>query len=376
MRVKRIVALNMQEAMEKIKAELGNEAVILHTRYFKEGGFLGLFFRKNYVEVTAAVEDNQKEVPEYPEAAAAVAVKESAENGQNANNDVNAELTEMRNMMKEMSSMLESIGQPRFPKIGQNLYQRLKKWEIEEKIAQSIVKATIDEYAKSPLQTPEELNKIFFASLLKPIKKMKFVPAPNKKENSRILAFIGPTGVGKTTTIAKLAAMSAVIERKKVSLITVDTYRIAAVEQLKTVGEIMNVPVKVIFTPENLHQTISDMNDQEMIYIDTAGRSHKNETQVEELKKYLEHSQADDIFLVLSSTSKYQDLLDILETYQDINITSLIFTKLDETSNFGSIYNIACTEKYPISYFTIGQNIPDDIEIADPIKLVQLLMKE
>jgi flagellar biosynthesis protein FlhF len=376
MRVKRIVALNMQEAMEKIKAELGNEAVILHTRYFKEGGFLGLF-RKNYVEVTAAVEDNQKEVPENQEVPAAVAAKDSAENSsQDANNDVNAELTEMRNMMKEMSSMLENIGQPRFPKIGQSLYQRLKKWEIEERIAQSIVKTTIDEYAKSPLQTPEELNKIFFASLLKPIKKMKFIPAPNKKENSRILAFIGPTGVGKTTTIAKLAAMSAVIERKKVSLITVDTYRIAAVEQLKTVGEIMNVPVKVIFTPENLHQTISDMNDQEMIYIDTAGRSHKNETQVEELKKYLENSQADDIFLVLSSTSKYQDLLDILETYQDINITSLIFTKLDETSNFGSIYNIACMEKYPISYFTIGQNIPDDIEIADPIKLVQLLMKE
>ncbi|MGI6606258.1 MAG: flagellar biosynthesis protein FlhF [Peptococcia bacterium] len=375
MRVKRIVALNMQEAMEKIKAELGNDAVILHTRYFKEGGFLGLF-RKNYVEVTAAVEDSQNEIPENLETAVAISGKDPAESGKNSNNDVNTELTEMRNMMKEMSSMLESIGQPRFPKIGQSLYQRLKKWDIEEKIAQSIVKSTIDEYAKSPLQTPEELNKIFFACLLKPIKKMKFIPAPNKRENSRILAFIGPTGVGKTTTIAKLAAMSAVIERKKVSLITVDTYRIAAVEQLKTVGEIMNVPVKVIFTPENLHQTLNDMNDQEMIYIDTAGRSHRNETQVEELKTYLENSQADDIFLVLSSTSKYQDLVDILETYQDINITSLIFTKLDETSNYGSIYNIACNEKYPISYFTIGQNIPDDIEIADPIKLVQLLIKE
>lgn len=375
MRVKRIVALNMQEAMEKIKAELGNDAVILHTRYFKEGGFLGLF-RKNYVEVTAAVEDSQNEIPENLETAVAISGKDPAESGKNSNNDVNTELTEMRNMMKEMSSMLESIGQPRFPKIGQSLYQRLKKWDIEEKIAQSIVKSTIDEYAKSPLQTPEELNKIFFACLLKPIKKMKFIPAPNKRENSRILAFIGPTGVGKTTTIAKLAAMSAVIERKKVSLITVDTYRIAAVEQLKTVGEIMNVPVKVIFTPENLHQTLNDMNDQEMIYIDTAGRSHRNKTQVEELKTYLENSQADDIFLVLSSTSKYQDLVDILETYQDINITSLIFTKLDETSNYGSIYNIACNEKYPISYFTIGQNIPDDIEIADPIKLVQLLIKE
>lgn len=374
MRVKRIVALSMQEAMEKIKAELGNDAVILHTRYFKEGGFLG-FFRKNYVEVTAAVEYNQNGAPEKIEVTP-VLPKTERENIKPIDSNVNTELSEMRDMMKEMSSMLENIGQPRFPKIGQTLYQRLKKWEIEEKLAQNVVKLTIDEYVKSPLQTPEELNKIFFANLLKPIKKMKFVPSPSKNESCRVLVFIGPTGVGKTTTIAKLAAMSAVVERKKVSLITVDTYRIAAVEQLKTVGEIMNVPVKVIFTPENLQQTISEMQDQEMIYIDTAGRSHRNETQVEELKHYLENAQADDIFLVLSSTSKYQDLIDILETYRDIKITSLIFTKLDETSNYGSIYNIACTEKQPISYFTNGQNIPDDIETADPIRLVQMLMKE
>ena len=274
---------------------------------------------------------------------------------------VNSELSEMRNMMKEMSSLLENIGQPRFPKIGQSLYQRMRKWEVDDKVSQQVVKCTIDEYAKSSVQTPEELNKIFFANLLKQIKKMKYTPQPSKKENSRVLAFIGPTGVGKTTTIAKLAAMSAVVERKKTALITVDTYRIAAVEQLKTVGEIMNVPVKVIFTPENLQQTVAEMSDQEMIYIDTAGRSHKNETQVRELKEYLENAQADDIFLVLSSTSKYQDLCDILDTYRDINITSIIFTKLDETSNYGPIYNIACKEKYAISYFTTGQNIPDDI---------------
>jgi len=372
MRVKRIVAFNMQEAMEKIKAELGNDAVILHTRYFKEGGFLGLF-RKNYVEVTAAVDQNQNgasliEVASVEPKTDLVSLKTGGA--------VNAELSEMRLMMKEMSSMLENMGQPQFPKIGQALYQRLKKREIEDKVAQNIVKLTIEEYSQSPLQTSEELNKIFFANILKPIKKMKYVPAKSKRENNRILTFIGPTGVGKTTTIAKLAAMSAVIERKNVALITVDTYRIAAVEQLKTVGEIMNVPVKVIFTPENLQESLQEMSEQEMIYIDTAGRSHKNETQVNELKQYLEKADSDDIFLVLSSTSKYQDLLDILETYKDINITSLIFTKLDETSNYGSIYNIACHEKHPISYFTIGQNIPDDIEIADPIKLVQMLMKE
>lgn len=372
MRVKRYVALNMQEAMERIKSELGKDAVILHTRYFKEGGFLG-FFCKNYVEVTAAVDTNRNSltlrdlVSETP--------KEEKEEDK-ATNGIGTDLSEMRTMMKEMSSMLENMGQTQFPKMGQSLYQRLKMKDIEDKIAQNVVKSTLEQYSQQPLQTPEELNKILFTNLLKPIKKMKYLPAQENSGKARVLTFIGPTGVGKTTTIAKLAAMSAVMERKKVALITVDTYRIAAVEQLKTIGEIMNVPVKVIFTPESLGKSLQEMSDQDVIFIDTAGRSHKNDTQVNELKQYLESANSDDVFLVLSSTGKYQDYLDILATYRDLNIKSLIFTKLDETSNFGSIYNIVCNEKYPISYFTNGQNIPDDIEIAEPIKLVQMLMKE
>lgn len=372
MRVKRFVAVNMQEAMEKIKSELGNDAVILHTRYFKEGGFLGLF-RKNYVEVTAAADNNQEKD----------SLNDLAFDGQKTkidfvkkDNEIISDLTEMHKMMQEMSFMLENLGEPKFPRKGQTLYRRLKKQEIEEKIAQKVVKSTLEEYSSNPLQTKEELNKIFLAHLLEPLHKIKYVPAKAKRGKPKILTFIGPTGVGKTTTIAKLAAMSAVMEKKKVALITVDTYRIAAVEQLKTIGDIMNVPVKVVFNPENLQECLQEMKDFDVIYIDTAGRSHKNEIQVNELKQYLESAHSDEIFLVLSSTSKYQDFLDILETYHDINITSLIFTKLDETSNYGSIYNLVCNEEYPISYFANGQNIPDDIEIADPIKLVQMLMKE
>ncbi|HHY05620.1 MAG TPA: flagellar biosynthesis protein FlhF [Clostridia bacterium] len=368
MRVRRFVATNMQEAMERIKSELGNEAVILHTRYFKEGGFLGLF-RKKYVEVTAAVDNNV-----YDDLA--TVKEETSADLAPQNREIVSDLAAMRKMMQEMSFLLGNLGEPKFPKIGQTLYHRLIKQEIDNNIAQKIVKLTIDEYSRTPLQTKEELNKIFLANLLKPIQKIRYEPAPAKQGKPRILTFIGPTGVGKTTTIAKLAAISAVMEKKKVALITVDTYRIAAVEQLKTIGDIMNVPVKVVFNPENLQECLQDMLDFDVIYIDTAGRSHKNETQVNELKEYLGSAHSDDIFLVLASTSKYQDFLDILETYQDVNITSLIFTKLDETSNYGSIYNLVYKKKHPISYFANGQNIPDDIEIAEPIKLVQMLMKE
>ncbi|MGI6144222.1 MAG: flagellar biosynthesis protein FlhF [Clostridia bacterium] len=372
MRVKRYVAVNMQEAMGKIKAELGNNAVILHTRYFKEGGFFGLF-GKNYVEVTAAADNDGEDVS----ANNLAAIKQKI-NNVNINNDkeIVTDLTEMHKMMKEMSLMLENLGEPKFPKKGQNLYKLLKKQEVDDKIAQKIVKLTLDEYADSPIQKKEELNRIFFANLLKPIQNIKYQPSKAKKGKPRILTFIGPTGVGKTTTIAKLAAMSAVMEKKKVGLITIDTYRIAAVEQLKTIGDIINVPVNVIFNPENLRESLQEMKDYDVIYIDTAGRSHKNETQVNELKQYLESANSNEIFLVLSSTSKYQDFLDILATYQDVNITSLIITKLDETSNYGSIYNLLYNYEYPISYFANGQNIPDDIEAADPIKLVQMLVKE
>jgi flagellar biosynthesis protein FlhF len=372
MRVKRFVVVDMQEAMLKIKTELGDDAVILHTRHFKEGGFFGLF-RKNYIEVTAAVENNQDGLS--VETAPTKVIKKGKEKA-NEGVEVKSDLIEMRMMMREMSSMLENYGQDRFPKIGQELYNRLKVREVEGSIAEKIVKLTVDQYSKDPVQTEENFNKNVFANLLTPIAKMKYVPVKEKANKPKIYTFIGPTGVGKTTTIAKLAAMSAVMERKKVSMITVDTYRIAAVEQLKTIGEIMNVPVKVIFTPENLKECLSGMMDQDVIYIDTAGRSHRNESQVNELRSYLENAGSDEIFLVLSSTIKYQDLRDILTTYEDLNITSLIFTKLDETSNYGSIYNIAYNEKYPVSYFTNGQNIPDDIEVAEPIKLVQMLMKE
>ena len=358
----------MQEAMEKIKCELGNDAVILHTRYFKEGGFLGLF-RKRYVEVTAAVDQSSRQVFELP--------PEKNPTGQvGRGQEVSADLAAMRQIMQEMSLMLSSLNEPKLPKGGRLLYEHLIQQEVDSQIALQVVKTMLQDCAQIQLQSEEELYRILSTYLLKPIEKIYYQPTPVKKGAPRILTFIGPTGVGKTTTIAKLAAIDAVMKKKKVALITIDTYRIAAVEQLKTIGEIMNVPVKVVFNPENLQDCLQEICDYDVVYIDTAGRSHKNEAQVNELKEYLGATQSDDLFLVLASTSKYQDFIDILETYRDVNISSLIFTKVDETSNYGSLYNLVYQKKYPIAYFANGQNIPDDIEVAEPQKLVQMLMKE
>jgi len=381
MRVKRYVAADIQEAMVKIKSELGKDAVILHTRHFKEGGILGLF-KKNYVEVTAAtdtphdsVHDKLNPARTLSEPALPIPPKSILP----ANASENYDLNDMKKIMSDMSVLIESSeGKPRFTKLGQQLYNRLIKQEVEEKTAAKVVKSTMQQLALQPHTHDEQVNSLLYANLLKPIKN-KCKPVVFGKSRLRmpkVYAIVGPTGVGKTTTIAKMAAMYALVDNRKISFVTVDTYRIAAADQLKTIGEIMNVPVNVVYSLNQLREYLMEMTDSEIIFIDTAGRSHKNNMQIDELKRYIEIANPDEIFMTLSCTSKYPDLKDILEAYQELNITRLIFTKLDETSFYGSIYNIACKSKYPLSYFTTGQNIPDDIEIADPVKLVQLLMKE
>lgn len=404
MRVKRYVAKSIEEATAKIKKEMGIDAVILHTRYFKEGGFLG-FFKKSYVEVTAATEEGDSPMgakinPRLAElnghnsyktqnAVVTAGLRRPAQDlllkGHSiqrrevpANANTNMELSEMKSRMSKMNQIIEDSSQISvFPKLGQDLMLRLRKQEVEEKLAERIVRSTLQQVEENPSCTEEQLEEILVSNMLKLLGNKK--PGQNGNSSFKrpvIYALVGPTGVGKTTTIAKLAAMHAIMEQKRVAFVTVDTYRIAAVEQLRTIAEIMDVPVSVVYSLPQMKDCLLDLAGNDVIFIDTAGRSHKNAAQLAELKEYLDVSCPDDTFLVLSSTSKYQDLLDILKAYQDFDITSLIFTKLDETSFYGSIYNIACRSKIPLSYSTNGQNIPDDIETADPRKFVQLLIKE
>jgi len=348
MRVKRFVASNMQEAMRQIKNEMGQEAVILHTRHFKEGGVLG-FFSKDYIEITAAAENNrQHRVNAFDEIKAAPLTRTVAAPLPNNN-----------------------------PSIGKSLHARLLSQELDEKHIQRIVKATLRQLSTDGGKGTEQLNNAVYANLLKPLKKgspISFNATRAKKP--KIYAFIGPTGVGKTTTIAKLAAHFAVTEQKKVALVTIDTYRIAAAEQLKTIAEILDVPVHVVYSYNQLSDCLLKLAASDIVFIDTAGRSHKNSRQLEELKNYLALAAPDDTFLVLSAAGKYRDLLEIIDVYGDLGVSRLIFTKLDETSYYGALYNIACACSYPLAYFTNGQNIPEDIEAADPVKIVQMLMKE
>uniref|UniRef100_A0A7C4QMZ7 Flagellar biosynthesis protein FlhF n=1 Tax=Schlesneria paludicola TaxID=360056 RepID=A0A7C4QMZ7_9PLAN len=190
----------------------------------------------------------------------------------------------------------------------------------------------------------------------------------------KVAALVGPTGVGKTTTIAKLAANFHVREGVKLGLVTVDTYRIAAVEQLKTYAEIIQLPMKVVTTPLEMRRALDELAGLDLVLIDTAGRSPQDELRIQELQQFLQAAQADEVHLVLSLTSSRKSLAQAVASFQPAGATSLIATKLDEAPGASELWQLCRQGAPPISYLTTGQDVPDDIEPAHATRLAKLIL--
>lgn len=197
-----------------------------------------------------------------------------------------------------------------------------------------------------------------------------------KKNGPRIMAVVGPTGVGKTTTIAKLAAMYALNRKVSVAMITTDNFRVGAVEQLKTYAKIMDLPIEVAGSSQELAKALAKHADKDLILIDTAGRSPKDSERLEEMKTYLECQPGIDIYLCLSATTRAREIDEIIATFGTLPITRLLFTKLDESKSFGCIVDTYLKHKMPLSYFSTGQKVPEDIEVATARKLASMVVKE
>jgi flagellar biosynthesis protein FlhF len=208
--------------------------------------------------------------------------------------------------------------------------------------------------------------KRFVTDILKP------APEVTLDGLSKVLMFVGPTGVGKTTTLAKLAARFSLMQRKKVTMITADTYRIAATDQLRTYGRIMGIPVEVANSSEEIPDILAKHKNSNLILLDTAGRSPSNDEQMEELKNLVNSSQPDEIHLVISATTKYYDMIRIIERFgMAVPINRMIFTKLDETRFYGSFLNLMNNFQIPLSYYSTGQNVPDDLEVPEVHSLAE-----
>jgi len=196
-----------------------------------------------------------------------------------------------------------------------------------------------------------------------------------KKDSPLVVAFVGPTGSGKTTTLAKLAAYCCMNKSKRVSIITADTYRIAAIEQIQAFADIVNVRLQIVFSPDEMQTALEECSDSDVIFVDNAGRSQRNKEHMEELRLLMDVLRPDETHLVLSATTKDSDLRDMVDRYRNIKVNRLLFTKLDETTRLGNIFNIVSDLGIPVSYFTVGQSVPDDIVLAEAPKFVKGLME-
>jgi flagellar biosynthesis protein FlhF len=396
MRIKRYEAPTIQEALMKVKKDLGPEAVILYTKTFRKGGVLGLFGRP-MAEITAGVDLNllddvtkrknaspaiptpgRVEVPlaKAVSTATVASVPPPIGSLDPARAKVKAlqrELNEMKTsslatVLRELNpadtSILLSEG---FNKVKKKMVRQ----EVEDFLIQRIIKGMIAE--KIDPEKNEELSawlRRFVSSTVK------IAPSALATNFQKIISFVGPTGVGKTTTLAKLAARFSLMEGKKVAMVTADTYRIAATEQLKTYGRIMGIPVEVADSADDISSILTKYKNVDLVLVDTAGRSPSNDEQMEELKRFIDRSQPDEIHLVLSATTKYYDMIRIIERFGSVvPINRMIFTKLDETRFYGAFLNLMNNFQIPLSYYSTGQNVPDDLEVPEAQSLADRITK-
>ncbi|NLP17917.1 MAG: flagellar biosynthesis protein FlhF [Firmicutes bacterium] len=377
MRIKRYESSDLQSAIQKVKAELGENAIILNTRRRKKGGLWG-WFGKEIIEITAAVADTPKIRPRpLPPPTAPLAVPPQPQMLSLLQNELNEIKTMVSDLTKEPRGTLGGSQMDGGPLASNQHLMAFNNLLISNDVTGDNATALIEKVvATLPREKLEDYEQAKAALLRALAIDLKITNPTAFESGQQIVALVGPTGVGKTTTIAKLAARSALLENRGVSLITADTYRIAAVEQLRRYAEIIGVPLEVVLGAEDLQKALEQHKDKNLILIDTAGRSQRNIVQLSELRNILSLTTQVKTLLVLSLTTKYRDLLDITTKYQRVEYDALLFTKLDETTSYGSIYNIAKATGKPLTYITTGQNVPDDIEAAEPMKIAKMILRE
>ena len=413
--IKKFQGKTEAEATEAARKELGDAVVIMNAKSIKRRGFLGIF-RAPIVEVMVAMEEEpdrpssmaptmsaisqlaakQREINEKKAASAAPSFRAAADEEINvqhiipenpSKDSIEEKLDSLETLLKkkiEEGSETESVKEEEKPKqvsevesermkFTKLLYNTMIDNEVHEKYANAIIEEA-EKSHKPNLPFDYMLTNIYQKMILKFGTPVEITPA---KRGPKVVYFVGPTGVGKTTTIAKIASKLCVEQKKRVSLLTADTYRIAAAEQLRTYANILEIPFRIVYSAGEIEQAYEEFHDYDYILVDTAGHSHHNEEQrsntnvmIHAVDKIAES----EVYLVLSATTKYRDLVSIADTYKEMSDYNIIFTKLDETTSFGNLLNLKLYTGCELSYVTYGQNVPDDIDRFNPQTTVKSIL--
>ncbi len=397
--IKKFTAETETEAILLAKEELGKDATVLNIKKLKPRGIYKLF-RKESVEITAAVDETTVYQPKKEEVVKKEPPKRNPdiiyEDEVPANFEallagkLGGDSTAIERRLDELQDLfknhLSDVGRLDAEKKEeeeeeepdanlaciQMVYNQLVNNEVDEQYANQVIGEI-----EHKLKKDAGINSILMSMYQKIVLKLGQVKTIEVDENrTKYIFFIGPTGVGKTTTIAKIASMFKVDQKKKVALLTADTYRIAAVEQLTTYANILDIPLRVVYSPEEIKEIHDQMLEYDIVLVDTAGRSHKSKEQRDDVEMLINAvpKEEREVYLVLSATTKYRDLIKISDIYSQVTDYNLIFTKLDETCSIGNILNIHMKTGAPLSYATFGQNVPNDISVIDPQNIAKQLL--
>ena len=382
MQIKRFEAASTQEALLKIKSELGPDAVVLSTRKLR-GGRVPLF------EVTAAVDERPEgrrgaarpaappppAAPEGEGEAVGRALRRDLEEikGLLAESALRSfpygEFLEMREMLDTFFDTMGFQRKEKFPGALLKIYHRLVSIGVSRPKAFLLVSTLNRNLPPGKLQDEAAVGRTAEKLLA-----MSIGLSYRGEERRRVCAFVGPTGAGKTTTLAKIAARAALEEKKKVGLVTTDTYRIAAAEQLKTYARIMQIPIEVAPDKAAFRMALAKLSDRDLVLVDTPGKNTAEPGYIDRLRDLFEVDPPVEASLLLPLTSSQDNLAENVARFKPVGYRSIIFTKLDESRHFGRIYNVIDQERKPVSWVTNGQSVPQDIEKIDPGRLARMIM--
>ncbi|QCR31814.1 flagellar biosynthesis protein FlhF [Lysinibacillus sp. SGAir0095] len=377
MKMKKYTAPSIAEAMKLVRAELGDDAVIINSKVIVTKKLFGLIKQKNF-EVLAGIDQVETKTmsPPLPDLQTnTTQYKEPAEQlklhiDDTLSNELKSEIAELKLMMKSMQkhTIQSELPENFFPYID-----FLKRQELSEELITAISdELFVHQKQKNIPLTKEEMKQITKEVLRKFLSDL---PMGGLSYEKKFINVFGPTGVGKTTTIAKMAARAVLEKKKKIGFITTDTYRIAAIEQLKTYANLLQAPVEIVYNANDYKKAIENFEHLDLVFIDTAGRNYKEAKYVDDLKRLINFDEEVESYLVLALTAKEQDMESIIQQFSEIPIGKYIFTKIDETNSIGTMYNLMIKYNKGLAYYTNGQEVPEDIEVADLDEVLELFFQ-